>query len=167
MINEMKRQAFAWIELRAVIAILGVLAALLPPALSKAKSAAHKAVYVNNQRQIGLAWQLDATDNEGHLVPVLMLDPWTPPFPDRDSGSLLANAHWRDILCAFYLDGNVELFACSAHAKKSAKAIACVRARHQDIWLSELRGGNPSGGAKWEKEWNWGCQQNRSGIRSP
>lgn len=70
----MKKRAFTLAELLVSIAILAILAALLLPALSRAKSEAHKAVCINNQRQIGIARQLYATDNEGRLVPDVRID---------------------------------------------------------------------------------------------
>ena len=63
-----RRQAFTLVELLVVIAIIGILEALLLPALGRAKSAAHKAVCISNQRQIGITRQLYANDNDGFLV---------------------------------------------------------------------------------------------------
>jgi prepilin-type N-terminal cleavage/methylation domain-containing protein len=62
------RQAFTLIELRVVIAIIGILAGLILPALSAAKSKAQTATCLNSKKQLQLAWQMYADDHQDKLV---------------------------------------------------------------------------------------------------
>jgi len=60
---------FTLIELLVVIVVIAILAALLLPALSKAKGSAQNVACLNNLKQLGLCLHLYVTDNNDYFVP--------------------------------------------------------------------------------------------------
>jgi prepilin-type N-terminal cleavage/methylation domain-containing protein len=86
-----KSQAFTLIELLVVIAIIAILAAMLLPALSKAKQRATTAACLSNLKQLGLAWMMYADDNNDKIV---NLSTWFDPNPFTPS-ALSYGVPWR------------------------------------------------------------------------
>ena len=84
-----QKRAFTLIELLVVIAIIAILAAMLLPALSRAKDQSKATSCLSNLRQIGILMQIYTDDNKDTFPPHR-----NSLYPDGDSDSTVSIDNW-------------------------------------------------------------------------
>lgn len=111
--KSLTRRAFTLIELLVVIAIIAILAALLLPALAKAKAKAQRTACVNDEKQVGLSFTMWGNDH-GDKYPSVV-DP-------AEGGSKTLTRTWEHFITMSNELGTPKILHCPSDGAKQIAA---------------------------------------------